>query len=112
MYELYAAVCVSCELSEHCHDCLDATVVVLVYEVCADKRIEDDDANVVFFDLAADVGEQIVVCDQSVPAFCRERDLHGIFAIHEQPAFDVVWRDAVVLHGCDCAHLHLADWVF
>ena len=56
--------------------------------------------------------QHVVVCDEAVTAFCCQRDLHGVLAVHKQSAFDLFWRNAVVLHGCYGAHLHFTDGVF
>ena len=112
MHELDRAVCVACQFAQHGNDCLDAAVVVFVDEVCAYKRIKDDCADFVLLHNADHRVQHVVVYDEAVPAFCCQRDLYGILTVHEQAAFDFLWLDVVVLHSCDCPHLHFTEGVF
>jgi hypothetical protein len=80
--------------------------------VNADEWVNDDQPDVVGFDLVAHERKQGFVLHNAVAVLDSQRDADVVFAVHEQLACDVVVLDVVMLHCGGKAQFQFAAWVF
>ena len=112
MHNVDRGVCLAGQLAQHGDDNLNGRVGVLVDLMNTYKWVNDDQPNVVGFDLVAHIGQQGFVLHDAVAVLNSQRDADVVFAVHEQLACDVFVLHVVMLHCGGEAQLQFAAGVF